>query len=146
MQIYRLHRRHRAADDYRGSLIQPNRWNPAGVPMLYCSAALSLACLEVLVHLRPEEIPADYVYSSAELSVEAETADFRGDLADEDATRRFGHAWATSVRSLAILVPSVVIPTEFNVLLNPVHASYGGAVWNAGQPFRFDHRLLGAGD
>jgi RES domain-containing protein len=143
MRIYRLHRRHRAADDYQGSLIQPNRWNPAGVPMLYCSSALSLACLEVLVHVAVAEIPPDYVYSSAELSAEAETADFRGDLGDEDATRRFGHAWATSVRSLAILVPSVVIPMEFNVLLNPVHATFGSVMWSVGRPFRFDQRLLG---
>src|SRR5580698_7194693 len=109
MRLFRLHRGHRAADDYQGSLIQPNRWNPAGVPMLYCSAALSLACLEVLVHLRPDQIPPDYVYSSAELAGPVETAEFRGDLEDEQATRRVGHEWATSRRSLGLLVPSVVI-------------------------------------
>jgi RES domain-containing protein len=142
MRIFRLHRGHRAAADYQGSLIQPNRWNPAGVPMLYCSAALSLACLEVLVHLGPEQIPPDYVYSSAELNVPVETAEFRGDLGDEEATRRLGHSWATSRRSLALLVPSVVIPVELNVLLNPIHPSYTDVVWGAPEPFRFDPRLL----
>jgi RES domain-containing protein len=142
VQIYRLHRRHRAADDYQGSLIQPNRWNPAGVPMLYCSSALSLACLEVLVHVAAAEIPPDYVYSSAELKSVAEAADFEGDLADEDATRRYGHSWAISVRSLALLVPSVMIPVEFNILLNPLHPAYAEVVWNAPRPFRFDRRLL----
>jgi RES domain-containing protein len=142
VQLYRLHRRHRAAGDYQGSLIQPNRWNSAGIPILYCSSALSLACLEVLVHLAPAEIPPDYVYSSAELKSVPEAADFQGDLADEDATRRYGHSWAISLRSLALLVPSVVIPVEFNVLLNPIHPAYADVVWNAPQAFRFDRRLL----
>ena len=142
MRIFRLHRGHRAAADYQGSLIQPNRWNPAGVPMLYCSAALSLACLEILVHLGPDQIPPDYVYSSAELTVPAEVAQFRGDLSDEQATQRLGHSWATSRQSLALLVPSIVIQVEFNVLLNPVHPSYTDVAWSAPEPFRFDQRLL----
>lgn len=69
MLIYRLHRKRWATSNFTGSLIQPNRWNPTGVPMLYCSSALSLACLEVLVHLAPDEIPPDYVYSSGSGSV-----------------------------------------------------------------------------
>jgi RES domain-containing protein len=142
MRLFRLHRRHRAAADYQGSLIQPNRWNPAGVPMLYCSSALSLACLEVLVHLGPDQIPPDYVYSFTELNIPAEVSGFRGDLSDEDSTRRLGHAWAGSRRSLALLVPSAIIPVEFNVLLNPVHPSYMEVSWGAPEPFRFDQRLL----
>jgi RES domain-containing protein len=142
MRIFRLHRGHRAAADYQGSLIQPNRWNPAGVPMLYCSGALSLACLEVLVHLAPDLIPPDYVYSSAEVTVPPEAVEFRGDLGDENTTQRLGHSWATSRQSLAILVPSIVIPVEFNVLLNPVHPSYTDVAWSVPEPFRFDQRLL----
>lgn len=143
MRVFRLHRRNRAADDYHGSLIQPNRWNPAGVPMLYCSAALSLACLEVLVHMSAELMPPDYAYSSAELPDSAEAADFHGELSDADATRRYGHAWARSRRSLAILVPSVVIPEERNALLNPLHPDFSDIAWTAPRPFDFDRRLLG---
>jgi RES domain-containing protein len=142
MRLFRLHRRNRAAADYQGSLIQPNRWNPAGVPMLYCSATLSLACLEVLVHLGPDQIPPDYVYSSAEVTIREEAAQFRGELGDEGATQRFGHSWAASRKSLALPVPSVLIPVEFNVLLNPVHPSYQDVIWNAAEAFRFDQRLL----
>ena len=112
--------------------------------MLYCSGALSLACLEVLVHLGPDELPPDYVYSSVELNAPATRARFRGDLADEEATRRFGHSWASSVESLALLVPSAIIPVEFNVILNPVHPSYAEVIWNAAKSFRFDQRLLRA--
>jgi RES domain-containing protein len=142
MRIFRLHRGHRTAADYGGSLIQPNRWNPVGVPMLYCSTALSLACLEVLVHLGPDQIPPDYVCSAAELATSPEVASFQGNLEDLDATQRFAHSWAKQNQSLALLVPSVIIPIEFNVLLNPVHADFSEIVWSTLNRFRFDPRLL----
>ena len=39
-------------------------------------------------------------------------------------------------------VPSVLIPEESNVLLNPNHADYFGLTWTEPQPFRFDPRLF----
>ena len=89
-----------------------------------------------------EQIPVDYVYSNAELRASPEMADFRGDLHDVDATRRFGGRWATDNRALAIYVPSVIIPIEFNVLLNPVHDGFNEIIWSSPQPFKFDERLL----
>src|SRR5271170_3628161 len=101
MRIYRLHRTHRPAFEYTGSLLYPGRWHPRGTPILYFSSALSLACLERLVHMSPSEVPADYAYSIVELISSPETADFRGELADLDATRRYGHRWATDRQSLS---------------------------------------------
>jgi RES domain-containing protein len=109
---------------------------------LYFSLALSLACLEQLVHLTPDAMPDDYVFSSVDLGGEPEAADYRGSLLDVDSTRRYGHRWATDRRSLAILVPSVIIPIEFNLLLNPLHTAFGDLAWGAPQPFAFDPRLL----
>src|SRR6476659_8723313 len=117
MRIFRLHRRQRAASDYSGSLRFASRWNPAGTPMLYASTALSLAALELLVHLSPDQIPIDYVYTAAEIPQDPPPHDFHGSLRDAEATRRYGHAWATSQSAVAIYVPSVIIPFAFNVLL-----------------------------
>jgi len=99
--------------------------------MLYAGSTLSLACLEMLVHLPPNQIPIDLVYSWAELKETPAAADFRGDVADQDSTR-FGQRWATGVEAAAIRVPSVIIPIEFNVLLNPTHSVYGDRVVGAG--------------
>jgi RES domain-containing protein len=142
MRIYRLHRAHRSASDYGGSLLYPGRWNQKGTPVLYFSLALSLACPEQLVHLTPDEMPDDYVYTSVDLRGEPEAADYRGSLMDVDSTRRYGHRWATDRRSLAILVPSVIIPIEFNLLLNPLHVAFTDLEWGEPQPFAFDPRLL----
>lgn len=142
MRIFRLHRRQRTASDYSGSLRFASRWNPAGTPMLYASPALSLACLELLVHVSADQIPADYAYTAAEIPMDPEAHDFHGALRDSEATRRYGHAWATSGRSLGLYIPSVIIPDEFNVLLNPLHAAFQHVIWGDAKPFAFDSRLL----
>ena len=108
---------------------------------MYFSLALSLACLEQLVHLAPNEMPADYAFTTIEVNIEPEVADFHGSLEDVDATRRYGQRWATDQTSLAILVPSLIIPVEHNLLLNPLHPAFGEVVWSAAQAFAFDPRL-----
>lgn len=110
--------------------------------MLYASHSLSLACLEVLVHLKPDQIPLDYVCSAADLAGAPEIADFHGDLNDESLTRPFGQWWANERRELALRVPSIVIPIEYNILLNPTHPDFNAIVWSDPDPFRFDERLL----
>jgi RES domain-containing protein len=67
MTIYRMHRASRSAADYRGAMIAGGRWNPIGVPMLYTAEHLSLACLEVLVHLDKGQLPREYVWSRSSL-------------------------------------------------------------------------------
>lgn len=144
MRIFRLHRKQRAPSDFGGSLVYAGRWNTAGTPMLYAASSLSLCCLEVLVHLTSNQMPAHYIYSSATLEESPAIADYRGDIGDEVSTRRFGQWWATQRTALAIRVPSVVIPIEFNVLLNPTHVNFNNVVWDSSEPFRFDERLLRA--
>lgn len=109
--------------------------------MLYAASSLSLACLELLVHLTAK-IPADYVYSAATLESLPQTADFRGDVRDERATQGFGQYWATQRGQVAIRVPSAVIPSELNVLLNPTHPDFNEVNWDYTESFRFDERLL----
>jgi RES domain-containing protein len=55
-----------------------------------------------------------------------------------------GDSWAQRLSDLAIHVPSVIIPEEFNILLNPRHAAYNAVVWSEPRPFQFDHRLFTA--
>jgi RES domain-containing protein len=153
MAVIRLHRKQRPAANYDGSLLYAGRWNPAGTPMLYASTSLSLACLEILVHLNFRQMPVDYVYSKAKFespdqeAVGAEpeyleATDFGGDLRDADSTRRAGLSWATQMTSVGLLVPSVIIPTEMNVLLNPLHSAFANLTWGDPAPFEFDPRLI----
>src|SRR6476659_3221266 len=46
------------AFDGEGARLYGGRWNRPGVPVVYCSATLSLAALEYFVHLEPGLAPS----------------------------------------------------------------------------------------
>ena len=136
-----MHRSARAAGDYTGAMLAGGRWNSIGIPMLYTAEHLSLACLEVLVHLDKGQLPRNYVWSKAELPDTPEALDV-STLNSIGACQAAGSAWIQDGKHLSTRVPSVVIPEEFNVLLNPSHTAYVALVWTEPRPFYFDPRLF----
>ena len=143
MTIYLMHRARRSPGDYRGAMVAGGRWNPIGIPMLYTAEHLSLACLEVLVHLEKGQLPRDYVWSKTEIT---EVVDVLSDALPSTVSgcQAAGDTWIRQARQLAVRVPSVIIPEEFNVLLNPRHAAYESVMWAEPRPFHFDPRLFAA--
>src|ERR1700690_2743915 len=115
MQIYRMHRSARAAADHTGATAAGGRWNPIGTPMLYTAQHLSLACVEVLVHLDKSQLPLGYVWSKADLTERPAVLRFE-DLVRVVSCQAAGHSWVSASSHLAVLVPSVIIPEEFNIL------------------------------
>ena len=107
------------------------RWNAPSLAMLYASPSRALACLETVVHLNAGglplnrylveiQVPGD-VWSAAR--VETETSLPVGWDAEPvgRASIAFGTSSAKSGASLLLLVPSVIVPEESNVLVNPEH-------------------------
>ena len=143
MTIYRMHRARRRAGDYRGAMVAGGRWNPIGLPMLYTTEHLSLACLEVLVHLDKGQLPRDYVWSKAQLT---EMPEVLSDtlLSSVSDCQAAGEAWARQGTQLAVRVRSAIIAEEFNILLNPPHPAYESVIWSEPHPFHFDPRLFAA--
>lgn len=141
MTVCRMHRSARAAKDYTGAMLAGGRWNPIGTPMLYTAQHLSLACIEVLVHLDKSQLPRDYVWSKTELPTPPGLLRFN-DLSEIGSCQLAGGEWVRTTNELAIQVPSIIIPEEFNILLNPNHASYETLLWSNPRPFRFDPRLF----
>jgi len=94
------------------------------------------------------DAPADLVAIVAELDENAleivDTALLPGwDATPPDVSVRFGSDWARERRSVALRVPSVVIPSEPNYVLNPEHPDFGHAVIiGPAQRFTFDQRLI----
>lgn len=65
------------------------------------------------------------------------------DAIPADISVRFGSDWARERRSVALCVPSVMIPSEPNYVLNPEHPDFERAVVvREARPFAFDQRLL----
>lgn len=150
MRIWRLALGRFPELDGEGARLYGGRWNSPGTPMVYAATHLALALLEQLVHLNPERLPPALRAFAIDLPADAVVE--RAPLAqgDSDATRRFGDRWVASLRSAAMVVPSVLIPAsltpgeiateERNVLLNPRHSSAGA--WRVAETtFRIDPRL-----
>ncbi|MBI5899126.1 MAG: RES domain-containing protein [Rhodocyclales bacterium] len=130
-----------------GARLYGGRWNVKGVSLVYASATQSLAMLEMLV--QDEPMRARYVMIPAtvpkgikieRILPEQLPADWR-DLATRRQLQAIGSDWAKRASSAVLAVPSVVIPAEFNYLLNPRHPSFGNIVIGEAQDFVTDLRL-----
>lgn len=126
------------------------RWNSRGTYVAYAASSRALAILEVLVHINREQAPTDYVFIEAEIPDDAvETPDVRtlpkGWQGEPPlaSLRAIGDGWVRSNRTLALRVPSVVVPEESNFLINPGHPRSGELrILGAPRPAILDPRLL----
>ncbi len=56
-------------------------------------------------------------------------------------TQDFGTDWINSRVAAVLSVPSVIVPSERNYLLNPAHPDFARIRFFAPRPFTFDRRL-----
>jgi RES domain-containing protein len=57
------------------------------------------------------------------------------------ALARIGEQWLRASRTAVLSVPSVVIPHERNLVLNPTHREFARLSIGRSEPFSFDPRL-----
>ncbi|MGB9367074.1 MAG: RES family NAD+ phosphorylase [Xanthobacteraceae bacterium] len=138
--------------DGEGSRIEGGRWNPAGVPALYTSEHLSLSVLEVYAHLPPQMRDVLPVLTAVQISLPDKVGSARVTperlaelLASADplaACQALGEAWISHGRDLLLQVPSVLVPEETNLILNPAHARMREVKIVSTRAFHFDPRLV----
>jgi RES domain-containing protein len=126
------------------------RWNSRGIYVAYAGSSRALAILEVLVHIDRTLAPTDYVFIEADLPDDSlETLDesrlppsWRAEP-PPPAFRDVGDAWARAGRSLALRVPSAIVPDDVNVLVNPAHPRFSEVrITGRPRPLVLDPRLL----
>jgi RES domain-containing protein len=137
------------ADDRSGggAASQPGRWNQQDEPMLYTSPSIALATLETVAHLDPNGLPLNRFL--VRISVPAAAWESRVIISVEDlpvtwsatpagaTTAKVGSAWLASEASLLMQVPSVIVPEESNVLINPRHPDIGTVTAKAKREFDY---------
>lgn len=120
--------------------------------MAYCSSTLSLCALESLVHFDLSEAPIDYasvvivideriIMDVNDKSLPAMPANWR-DTPAPSQLALIGHTWVKSGSSAVLQVPSVIIPSEKNYLVNPEHPDAKLIKVESPLPFSFDPRLF----
>ncbi|MEM8896097.1 MAG: RES family NAD+ phosphorylase, partial [Bacteroidota bacterium] len=121
------------------------RWNPRGLPLLYTSATLSLAALELAVNLPPGRIPNHYQALELYISDKwIKALDHLPELWNANpyapATQQVGRNFVKS-NGFILKVPSAVISSEYNYLINPNHVEMPTIKIKDQRPFIFDSRL-----
>jgi RES domain-containing protein len=153
MRVARLIRRSHApsvreAYSGAGARLFGGRWNSRDVTAAYAAATVSLAALEILVNADVEELQKEYAIAYAVLpdaAIEVLKALPSGWNRSElpESTQRLGDAFLSGRRAVALAVPSVVVPTEFNYLINPAHPAFSRVRFERELvPFFFDKRLF----
>lgn len=142
------------ADDLTGEGARRTggRWNRKGTGVLYCSSSISLACLETVVHVAGGAgLPLNrYLVeiSIPQAAWKARTVFDPGKNAGWDArptgavSMDWGTNWAKSAASLVAVVPSVIVPEDWSVLMNPAHPDARKLAAKRVRRFDYDPRLL----
>jgi RES domain-containing protein len=137
------------AFDGIGARRSGGRWNSVGVSVVYLSESISLALLEIIVHLDDSGVlPA---YSLFEVTIPPRLIEVLDRSALPPDWREtppppelavIGDAWVAGQRSVALEIPSAVVPTESNYLLNPNHPDFPSITIGPARPYPFDERLV----
>jgi RES domain-containing protein len=138
------------SDDISGTGAKLNgaRWNSKGIPMLYTSAHISLAVLEMLVNTQFKDyaIELDLIYIRIPddfIPTEIKLAKIKtGWKEDHDYTKFMGDEFIGQNNSLILQVPSAVIQEEYNFLINPLHADFKKIKIQKTKSFWPDQRLF----
>jgi RES domain-containing protein len=127
-----VHRNYLAsAFNGEGARLAGGRWNSEGFPVVYTAGSLSLAILEIIVHLEFKEtlklyqaIPISIPKSILEAIDPATLPTDWNKSIPHASTLLTGNHWIRSQSSIALQVPSAIVPIESNILLNPAHPKF----------------------
>lgn len=134
--------------DGEGARLFGGRWNQPGLRCSYASDTAALAILEVLVHLKTPGLLDHYSICRASFDDSLVKRLPVGDLPDDwrsfpapHSTRALGGQWIAEGHGAVLRVPSTIVPSEFNFVLNPAHPNFSKIRVLPAEPFSVDRRL-----
>jgi len=150
MRAFRIVKKRHALTAFSGDGARAygGRWNFPGIPMVYAAHTRALAALESLAHFGGAERRIAFITFEIEipdeLAIHIEAAALPRDWRSDEPnplTQALGTEWQRGGRSAALVVPSVLVPQEYCVLINPEHPDTDKIMLSFPEPFTFDARL-----
>jgi len=150
-EIWRLTRDRYADSAFSGEGARQHggRFNRPGTPVVYTAESLPLALVETLTGLERYDQLRRYVFFRAVLPEALISEVGEENLPNgwdqhppPSQSQRVGDRWAAREESVALKVPSVVVPYSYNYLLNPTHAAFDDIEIGPAEPFPVDQRLI----
>jgi RES domain-containing protein len=149
MIVYRITKSKRASDiSGTGAALNPGRWNIKGTPVLYTGESKEIALLENIIHIPPMltpeldiltiEIPDNSITKMEIKDLPVNWSQFPAPTILSE----LGQKWVESGISIALMVPSCIIHSSYNIILNCSHKDYHTKIKIIDQrAFYFDTRL-----
>ncbi|MCB0462780.1 MAG: RES family NAD+ phosphorylase [Flavobacteriaceae bacterium] len=134
MKVYRIAKKQYLKDlSGEGARLFGGRWNKRGHHMLYTSESLAISVLELLVHLDYSDVNKDFGFIELDIPDHIKIDLIKPAILKQNwranpplsFTQDYGSQWLVSQKTLALKVPSAVLPTSFNYLINPKHQDFG---------------------
>ena len=148
--VYRISPEKHAHDlSGEGSRLHGARWNKKGTAVIYTAESRALAVLESLVHVSLPNLPAGLKVVSLGIPDSIVPKEIDPSRLPElwrtnpppFALADIGTDWVVSGESLLLRVPSVVVPDEFTIIINPRHHNMKQIKLLEAVDFVFDERL-----
>ncbi|WP_325894522.1 RES family NAD+ phosphorylase [Grimontia sp. NTOU-MAR1] len=148
MEVFRLSVKRFADLSGMGGIFGSGRWHQKGQPVLYTAGSRSLAALERFVHESPVQMPPLVmmtIYIPDDLPIkrvsEQELPEGWDAVPDADVSRNYGTVWLREMTTPVIQLPSAIIASEYNFLLNPLHTESRKVKIIDQRDFYYDSRL-----
>ncbi|MEQ9425884.1 MAG: RES domain-containing protein [Cyclobacteriaceae bacterium] len=148
MLVYRVSSKQHANDlSGTGAMLFGGRWNMKGTRMVYTSGSLSLATLEIVANLTADKLDRSWYRIEIEipdqLPIDVPILPKNwNSFPHSGNTPKIGSDFIKR-NGLCLKVPSAIIPSEYNYLLNPSNEEFKNIKILSAQPFIIDRRLLG---
>lgn len=112
-----------------GSRLNGGRWNSKGISVVYMSSYRSLAVLEMIVHVPQKNLTNDYqiatIYIPEKIKVKTISIEMLPEhwrtVTISPRLQDIGNQWQREIKYCVFQVPSVIIPQEWNYIINPAH-------------------------
>jgi RES domain-containing protein len=131
-----------------GAKLYGGRWNNIGQPALYTSYTISLALVELFIHqpsylsIKHNQLVEINIQSKDIHKVDVQKLK-QGWKDDMEYCQFIGSQFLEHKDLLALQVPSAIIETEYNLVLNPMNKFFSKIVQiNQIKNFQFDSRLF----
>ena len=133
MQIYRFGLKKFISDlSGQGAKMYGGRWNSVGNAMLYTSYSPSLAMLEFTCNASgiAKTIQTSLLTLKLDSKVKIEIITLNDlpanwqQVPSPDSLKVIGNNWLKSNKTLALKVPSAIMPLESNLLINSIHKDF----------------------
>lgn len=150
LEVFRIVTQRRVADAFSGEGVRlyGGRWNAKGIRVVYTAGSRALAMLEMLaqdqpLHARYAIIPAKIPASVQVERLSASKLPANWNLPGENnALCAIGADWIRRARTVALRAPSAIVPSEFNYLLNPLHADFSRIKPGRAEILQTDSRIV----